>query len=33
MIVSGKWQRRWDIAMGQMAATKARAEKSEFPSI
>ncbi|MEI9426189.1 transporter substrate-binding domain-containing protein [Mesorhizobium sp. Cs1299R1N3] len=30
VIVAGKWQGRWDMAMGQMTPTKARAEKFEF---
>ncbi|WP_095090398.1 transporter substrate-binding domain-containing protein [Mesorhizobium sophorae] len=30
VIVAGKWQGRWDLAMGQMTPTKARAEKFDF---
>ncbi|SEI21087.1 amino acid ABC transporter substrate-binding protein, PAAT family [Rhizobium tibeticum] len=32
VIISGKWQGRWDMAMGQMTPTKARAEKFDFPA-
>ncbi|MER9268561.1 transporter substrate-binding domain-containing protein [Mesorhizobium sp. M0410] len=30
IITSGKWQGRWDMAMGEMVPTKARAEKLDF---
>ncbi|TIS39145.1 transporter substrate-binding domain-containing protein [Mesorhizobium sp.] len=30
VIVAGKWQGRWDLAMGQMTPTKPRAEKFDF---
>lgn len=30
IITAGKWEGRWDIAMGQMTPTKARAEKFDF---
>lgn len=33
MITSGMWEGRWDMAMGQMTPTKARAEKLAFPAI
>jgi len=33
VISAGKWTGRWDMAMGQMAATKARAEKFSFPAV
>ncbi|KPH04563.1 transporter substrate-binding domain-containing protein (plasmid) [Rhizobium acidisoli] len=33
VIVAGKWAGRWDMAMGQMVPTKARAEKFDFPAI
>lgn len=31
LIAAGKWEGRWDIAMGQMTPTKERAEKLDFP--
>lgn len=30
IIASGKWEGRWDLAMGQMTPTKERAEKFDF---
>ncbi|MBA1145221.1 transporter substrate-binding domain-containing protein [Mesorhizobium neociceri] len=33
IITSGKWEDRWDMAMGEMAPTKARAEKLSFPAV
>ncbi|WP_353642600.1 transporter substrate-binding domain-containing protein [Mesorhizobium sp. WSM2239] len=33
IITSGNWQGRWDMAMGQMTPTAARAEKFDFPAI
>ncbi|TIO30517.1 transporter substrate-binding domain-containing protein [Mesorhizobium sp.] len=33
IITSGKWEGRWDITMGQMTPTNARAEKFHFPAI
>ncbi|WP_342634058.1 transporter substrate-binding domain-containing protein [Mesorhizobium waimense] len=33
IITSGKWEDRWDMAMGEMAPTKARAEKLGFPAV
>ncbi|WP_026617283.1 transporter substrate-binding domain-containing protein [Ensifer aridi] len=33
VITAGKWQGRWDVAMGAMAPTKARAEVFDFPSL
>ncbi|WP_192178222.1 transporter substrate-binding domain-containing protein [Mesorhizobium amorphae] len=33
LITAGKWEGRWDMAMGQMTPTKARAEKLSFPGI
>lgn len=33
IIVSGKWQGRWDLAVGEMVPTKARAEIIDFPAI
>ncbi|WP_245452077.1 transporter substrate-binding domain-containing protein [Mesorhizobium waimense] len=33
IITAGKWEGRWDIAMGQMTPTAARAEKFDFPAI
>ncbi|ESY12755.1 MULTISPECIES: transporter substrate-binding domain-containing protein [unclassified Mesorhizobium] len=33
IITAGKWEGRWDIAMGQMVPTKARAEVFDFPSL
>ncbi|TIO32250.1 transporter substrate-binding domain-containing protein [Mesorhizobium sp.] len=33
IITSGKWEGRWDVAMGQMVPTKARAEKLDFPAV
>lgn len=33
IIVAGKWQGRWDIAMGEMTPTKARAEVFDFPAV
>ncbi|RWL09262.1 transporter substrate-binding domain-containing protein [Mesorhizobium sp.] len=32
LIVAGNWQHRWDIAMGHMVPTNARAEKFAFPA-
>ncbi|RWP25785.1 MAG: transporter substrate-binding domain-containing protein [Mesorhizobium sp.] len=32
LIVAGNWEHRWDIGMGQMVPTKARAEKFAFPA-
>lgn len=32
-ITSGKWGGRWDMAMGQMTPTKARAERLSFPAL
>lgn len=32
IITAGKWQGRWDVAMGQMVPTKARAEVFNFPA-
>ncbi|MER8640662.1 transporter substrate-binding domain-containing protein [Mesorhizobium sp. M1365] len=32
VITSGNWQDRWDMAMGEMIPTKARAEKLNFPA-
>lgn len=31
VITAGKWAGRWDVAMGQMTPTKARAEVFDFP--
>ncbi|WP_353642585.1 transporter substrate-binding domain-containing protein [Mesorhizobium sp. WSM2239] len=33
IITGGKWQGRWDVAMGQMVPTKARAEVFDFPAV
>ncbi|RVK86714.1 amino acid ABC transporter substrate-binding protein [Sinorhizobium meliloti] len=33
VITAGKWEGRWDMAMGQMTPTKARAEKLTFPAV
>lgn len=33
IIVAGNWQGRWDLALGQMTPTKARAEKFDFPAM
>ncbi|MDX8449891.1 transporter substrate-binding domain-containing protein [Mesorhizobium captivum] len=33
LIAAGKWQGRWDVALGGMTPTKARAEKFDFPAI
>lgn len=33
IIVAGNWQGRWDLAVGQMTPTKARAEKFDFPAV
>ncbi|AIC29978.1 amino acid ABC transporter substrate-binding protein (plasmid) [Rhizobium etli bv. mimosae str. IE4771] len=33
VMAAGKWAGRWDIAMGQMIPTKARAEIFDFPSL
>ncbi|RVC56094.1 transporter substrate-binding domain-containing protein [Mesorhizobium sp.] len=33
IITSGKWEGRWDVAMGEMVPTKARAEKLSFPAL
>ncbi|MER8970756.1 transporter substrate-binding domain-containing protein [Mesorhizobium sp. M0808] len=33
IIAAGKWQGRWDMAMGSMIPTKARAELFDFPAI
>ncbi|RWP55530.1 transporter substrate-binding domain-containing protein [Mesorhizobium sp.] len=33
IITGGKWQGRWDLAMGAMVPTKARAEALDFPAI
>ncbi|MGM4884481.1 MULTISPECIES: transporter substrate-binding domain-containing protein [Rhizobium] len=33
IIAGGKWQGRWDVAMGQMIPTKARAEVFDFPAL
>ncbi|WP_202324210.1 MULTISPECIES: transporter substrate-binding domain-containing protein [unclassified Mesorhizobium] len=33
LMVAGDWQGRWDVAMGAMVPTKARAEKLSFPGI
>ncbi|ANW03048.1 transporter substrate-binding domain-containing protein [Bradyrhizobium icense] len=33
IIASGKWEGRWDLALGQIVPTKARAEKFSFPAI
>jgi polar amino acid transport system substrate-binding protein len=33
IITAGKWQGRWDLAMGQMTPTKARAEVFDFPAV
>ncbi|MGX9181633.1 transporter substrate-binding domain-containing protein [Mesorhizobium sp. BHbdii] len=33
IITSGMWQGRWDMAMGEMVPTKARAEKLGFPAV
>lgn len=33
IIVAGNWQGRWDLALGQMTPTKARAEKLDFPAV
>ncbi|WFU12809.1 transporter substrate-binding domain-containing protein (plasmid) [Rhizobium sp. CB3090] len=33
IITGGKWQGRWDVAMGQMIPTKARAEVFDFPAL
>lgn len=33
VIASGQWQGRWEMAMGQMTPTAARAEKFDFPVI
>ncbi|MGX9181627.1 transporter substrate-binding domain-containing protein, partial [Mesorhizobium sp. BHbdii] len=32
VIAAGRWQGRWDMALGQMVPTKARAEKFAFPA-
>ncbi|RWH95506.1 transporter substrate-binding domain-containing protein [Mesorhizobium sp.] len=32
-ITAGKWEGRWDMAMGQMTPTKARAERLSFPAV
>ncbi|WP_072382204.1 transporter substrate-binding domain-containing protein, partial [Rhizobium tibeticum] len=33
IVTAGKWEGRWDITMGQMVPTKARAEKFDFPAV
>ncbi|MES0151907.1 transporter substrate-binding domain-containing protein [Mesorhizobium sp. M0012] len=33
IITAGKWEGRWDMALGQMVPTKARTEKFDFPAI
>lgn len=33
VITAGKWEGRWDMSLGQMTPTKARAEKFSFPAI
>lgn len=33
VIAAGKWEGRWDIAMGQMTPTKKRAEVFSFPAV
>ncbi|RFB86050.1 amino acid ABC transporter substrate-binding protein [Rhizobium leguminosarum bv. trifolii] len=33
VITAGNWAGRWDIAMGQMVPTKARAQVFDFPSV
>ncbi|MER9707566.1 transporter substrate-binding domain-containing protein [Mesorhizobium sp. M0204] len=33
IVTSGKWEGRWDLTMGQMVPTQARAEKFDFPGI
>ncbi|UXN57638.1 transporter substrate-binding domain-containing protein [Phyllobacterium zundukense] len=33
VIAAGNWQGRWDMAMGQMTPTQARAEKLAFPAV
>ncbi|MER8421226.1 transporter substrate-binding domain-containing protein [Mesorhizobium sp. M1329] len=33
IITAGNWQGRWDVAMGQMTPTKARAEVIDFPAV
>ncbi|EPE94019.1 transporter substrate-binding domain-containing protein [Rhizobium grahamii] len=33
IMTAGKWQGRWDIAMGQMVPTKPRAEIFDFPAV
>ncbi|ESW94409.1 amino acid ABC transporter substrate-binding protein [Mesorhizobium sp. LSJC268A00] len=33
IIVAGTWQGRWDLALGQMTPTQARAEKFDFPAV
>ncbi|RDJ04524.1 transporter substrate-binding domain-containing protein [Rhizobium grahamii] len=32
LIAAGKWEGRWDVAMGQMTPTKERAERMDFPA-
>ncbi|WP_210328543.1 transporter substrate-binding domain-containing protein [Mesorhizobium amorphae] len=32
-ITAGEWEGRWDMAMGQLTPTKARAEKLSFPVV
>ncbi|MER8524169.1 transporter substrate-binding domain-containing protein, partial [Mesorhizobium sp. M1076] len=33
IIAAGKWQGRWDLAMGEMTMTKAAAEQFDFPGL
>ncbi|ULJ74250.1 transporter substrate-binding domain-containing protein [Rhizobium gallicum] len=33
LIAAGKWEGRWDLAMGQMTPTQARTKKFDFPAI
>ncbi|MBB6305582.1 MULTISPECIES: transporter substrate-binding domain-containing protein [Rhizobium] len=33
IVTSAKWEGRWDLTMGQMVPTKARAEKFDFPGV
>ncbi|WP_072382447.1 transporter substrate-binding domain-containing protein, partial [Rhizobium tibeticum] len=33
LIAAGKWENRWDIGMGQMVPTQARAEKFDFSAL
>lgn len=33
IMTAGRWEGRWDIAMGEMAPLKARSEKLDFPAV